>query len=278
VSALTRATLSRDEARSLTDEVKLDAERLWRKLVELYDRGAHTALGYSSWAAYFEAEFGGGKSQAYRILDAGRVAAVLSDSPIRERLPANEAQARELAPLLGDPSAIADIWVELQDRYGDQLTAALARDAVERHRRQRKAEQQTAVKEREKDKAAASFAEWREAGAVVAWQEPPDTAIREPLRAEVLAREEEAQALEAQLKKARRRLFDARLALSAYGASLWRGTPHLAVIRNPGTRAVHPNGECYATELDPESGRPVVKYLGHREPSRPGFVCWGDEA
>ena len=40
---LTVAVLSREEARSLTDEVKHDAERLWRKLVELYEGDAHTA-------------------------------------------------------------------------------------------------------------------------------------------------------------------------------------------------------------------------------------------
>ena len=59
MSDLTIATLSRDEARSLTDEVKRDAERLWRKLIELYDGEAHIALGYASWRSYYAAEFGG---------------------------------------------------------------------------------------------------------------------------------------------------------------------------------------------------------------------------
>lgn len=61
------------EARRLTDEVKADAAALWAKLLQLYEGGAHTALGYSSWADYCEAEFEMGKSHAYRILDAARV-------------------------------------------------------------------------------------------------------------------------------------------------------------------------------------------------------------
>jgi hypothetical protein len=122
-----QARLSRDEARSLTDEVKRDAERLWRKLVELYEGGAHLALGYPSWAAYFKAEFGGEKSQAYRILNAGRVAAAL-DSPNGERL--NEAQARELAPLLDSPDELRDAWNALRDEFGEQITAADVRQLV----------------------------------------------------------------------------------------------------------------------------------------------------
>jgi hypothetical protein len=80
-------------------------------LLEAYERDAHGALGYSSWAEYFEAEFGGGKSQAYRVIDAGRVVRALKEhSPIGEPLP-NEAQARELATLAKeDPQEAADIW------------------------------------------------------------------------------------------------------------------------------------------------------------------------
>jgi hypothetical protein len=37
-------TLTAIEARRLTDEVKADAQRLWAKLLCLYQGGAHTAL------------------------------------------------------------------------------------------------------------------------------------------------------------------------------------------------------------------------------------------
>ncbi len=41
-------TLTALEARQLTEEVKADAQRLWAKLLNRYEGGAHTALGYSS--------------------------------------------------------------------------------------------------------------------------------------------------------------------------------------------------------------------------------------
>ena len=70
-------SLATAEARILTDNIKARAEELWHLLLHAYERGAHTALGYSSWGAYYEAEFGGKKSQAYRLLDSGRVVKAL---------------------------------------------------------------------------------------------------------------------------------------------------------------------------------------------------------
>ena len=125
------SALSPGEARSLTDEVKSDAERLWRKLVELYDGGAHLALGYSSWATYFETEFGGSKSHGYRMLEAARVAKALSHSPMGEQ--PNERQARELVPLLDDEQALIDAWREAQteaEKYDHKLTARVVHNAV----------------------------------------------------------------------------------------------------------------------------------------------------
>jgi hypothetical protein len=51
-------TMSGDDARMLTDEVKKDAAALWDKLLRLYRGGAHLALGYTSWGEYFVAELG----------------------------------------------------------------------------------------------------------------------------------------------------------------------------------------------------------------------------
>ncbi len=61
------------QARDLTDEVKADAAALWTKLLTLYEGEAHKALGYSSWAEYYEEEFGESKSQGYRLIEAARV-------------------------------------------------------------------------------------------------------------------------------------------------------------------------------------------------------------
>ena len=121
--------LSRDEARSLTDEVKNDAERLWRKLVELYEGGAHSVLGYSSWGAYFKKEFGGSERRGYHLLEAGRVMNELA--PVKNfSLPRNDHQARELAPLLDEPEKLRETWAEVVES-NPKPTAADVRAAVQ---------------------------------------------------------------------------------------------------------------------------------------------------
>lgn len=120
--------LTPEAARRLTDEVKADAERLWRKLVELYEGEAHIALGYSSWGAYFEAEFGGSRTRAYELLNAGKVLDSVRNCGLA---PANEAQARELAPLLNEPDELREAWAEVVELHPEP-TAANVRDVVQR--------------------------------------------------------------------------------------------------------------------------------------------------
>lgn len=129
MSAVEKSTLSRDEARSLTDEVRGDAERLWSKLVELYEGGAHVALGYGSWGSYFETEFGGSDATAYRLLQSGRVMAQL---PIGSPRPATESVARELTPLLRQPEALKEAWAKVVET-NESPTAADVREVVSRH-------------------------------------------------------------------------------------------------------------------------------------------------
>jgi hypothetical protein len=103
------------EARRLTDEVKADAQRLWAKLLSLYEGGAHIALGYSSWAAYCEQEFNIGKTRAHRLLQAARVINELptgNSLQVTSQVPESEAIARELVPLLSNPQALDEAWNE----------------------------------------------------------------------------------------------------------------------------------------------------------------------
>lgn len=130
--------LSPAEARSITDEVKQDAERLWRKLVELYEGGAHLALDYSSWESYFRTEFGGSRSQAYRLLDAGRAADALGASVPSSGLKVDQAVA--LSPLKRDPPALAAAWDEAVERHGEPTAAELREVVAERLPTSRKAE------------------------------------------------------------------------------------------------------------------------------------------
>ena len=86
-------------------------EELWGKLLSAYEGGAHTALGYSSWGAYFEVEFGINQSRGYQLLEAGRgLRAIESHSKILER--PKESQARELAHA---PAQAAEVWKEVNE-------------------------------------------------------------------------------------------------------------------------------------------------------------------
>jgi hypothetical protein len=116
--------LGPSEARRLTKEVKRNAEELWRKLVELYNGGAHTALGYSSWGAYFETEFGQSGRRGYQLLDAGRVLESVNHGSTAP----NERQARELAPLLEQPEQLRETWSEIREQA--EPAAADIREAV----------------------------------------------------------------------------------------------------------------------------------------------------
>ncbi len=112
-----RASLTPASARSLTEAIKADAEKLWTRLLSAYERGVHTALGYPSWQAYMQAEFGAKSSASYRVLDAGRVAqAIEAHSPNGES-PAirNESVARELVTVLREEGeeAVTEAWTDV---------------------------------------------------------------------------------------------------------------------------------------------------------------------
>lgn len=130
MSDLAVQRLSPGIARILTDEVKRDAESLWRKLVELYEGGAHVSLKYGSWHAYCDAEFGMSQAHSYRLLHAGRALSVIQlDNELPH--PATESQARELAPLLDQPEALKEAWAEVVELH-PAPTARDVRDVVQR--------------------------------------------------------------------------------------------------------------------------------------------------
>lgn len=130
MGALVQSTLTPEAARVLTDEVKADAADLWLKCLRLYEGGAHAALGYSSWGAYYEAEFGQASSTGYRLLEAARVVALI---PMRgnEGKPPSQNTARELVPMLrATPERVEEVWAEVVGEHGPQPTASQVRDHV----------------------------------------------------------------------------------------------------------------------------------------------------
>jgi hypothetical protein len=77
---------------------------------------------------YCRERWGWSRIHAHRQIDAARVATLL---PIGNR-PANEAQARELVPLLGDEKALSEVWEETT-ATGLPVTAEKLRAAVGAH-------------------------------------------------------------------------------------------------------------------------------------------------
>jgi hypothetical protein len=128
-------TLNQTEARRLTDEVKADAQRLWAKLLNLYEGRAHIALGYNSWAEYCQQEFKMGKTRSYQLLQAAQVINQFTkvDSPkVISQVPESERIARELVPLLGNPEALDEAWNEAVETAGGVPTAQTVREVVSR--------------------------------------------------------------------------------------------------------------------------------------------------
>jgi hypothetical protein len=126
-------TLTANEARRLTEEVKADAQRLWDKLLSLYEGGAHIALGYSSWADYCQQEFRMSNGHSYRLLQAARVVNQLpmgSSLKVTSEVPESERIARELVPLLSNPQALDEAWNEAVE----QITAEEAQRVVEAYK------------------------------------------------------------------------------------------------------------------------------------------------
>lgn len=62
------AEMAADEARRITDGIKAHLWDAGRLIVDAYDRGAHRALGYTSWHAYVEEEFGITDREARNVL------------------------------------------------------------------------------------------------------------------------------------------------------------------------------------------------------------------
>lgn len=124
-------TLSKAKARALTDEVKADAVALWAKLLELYEGKAHKALGYKSWGAYFEAEFGQSGSHGYKLLNAAKVAPLITIDGNGEDV--GPLIADTLAPVLKNEGeqAVKETYAKAQADHGPKPTAKQVKQTVQ---------------------------------------------------------------------------------------------------------------------------------------------------
>lgn len=89
------------------------------------------------------------RTRAYRLIDAAAVAEAVS--PIGDiEPPANEAQARELVPLLReDEQQVVEAWRELRKEHGDSLTAERVKRTVNLRLRREKRERLAVERRRE---------------------------------------------------------------------------------------------------------------------------------
>lgn len=124
--------LNHEDARILTDDVKRDARELWRRMLSLYEKGAHVALGYSSWGDYCSAEFEMGRRTSYNILGAGRVNAIVSGPDECNMLHSlNARQADALVPLLDKPEVLREAVEVVQETAAAEDRKPTARDYAE---------------------------------------------------------------------------------------------------------------------------------------------------
>jgi hypothetical protein len=93
-----------------------------RALLEIQHRRLYLQAGYRSFAVYTSERWDLSESHAYRQIEAAKVIDVLSPTG-ESLLPANEAQAPELVPLVGDPDAIRAVWSEIE-RSGEARNRA----------------------------------------------------------------------------------------------------------------------------------------------------------
>lgn len=137
MSDLATVDLTGAEARALTDEVRVDAERLHSKLLRLRNGRAWLALGYDTWSSYVHAEFDMTKQHANRLVAHAEITHAIaqveptgSTSPI---VPISEGQTRPLTKLRDDPAAVRSAWTRATDQAEatqKPVTAAVVEQAV----------------------------------------------------------------------------------------------------------------------------------------------------
>lgn len=103
-------------------------------LLEIQARGMYKEKGFDSFTGYLQGRWGY-LSAGYKLMDAAKVQLALTDGGRNEDavLPKNEAQAREIAPLVRkNPEAARQVWNDLTTQHdAGQLTAQDIRHVVQ---------------------------------------------------------------------------------------------------------------------------------------------------
>lgn len=127
--------MSEAEARAMTEEVREEFGALWSRVLDLYERGAHLALNYTSWGEYWRSEFGVSGARGEQLVRAGRVARALEAAGMP--LPANDSTARTLLPVLRyAPEDLTKVWQTALDAHDTPMMRHL-KPLVEPYRQMR---------------------------------------------------------------------------------------------------------------------------------------------
>ena len=126
----------RSEYRQLLKSVKAwvaDAQATAGALRRIRDNKLFRADNYASFAEFCREELGYTPQWANQIIRSAEATARISETIVSEKLaPANEAQARELSKAPEEQQA--EVWSEVVEEHGDDVTAAKVSEAVERRK------------------------------------------------------------------------------------------------------------------------------------------------
>ena len=129
--------MTEDEARRMTEQVREEFGVLWNRVLDLYERGAHLALNYTSWGEYWRSEFGVSGARGEQLVRAGRVARALREAGLP--MPANDSTARVMLPVLRyAPEELPKVWKAALEAH-ESPTMRQLKPMVEPYRKLRSA-------------------------------------------------------------------------------------------------------------------------------------------
>lgn len=126
------AQLDEHRARQLTDRIRQAADDLWALLLQAYEGGAWTALGYRTWEAYVRAEFDMSRARAYQLVDQGFVLRELEKAAgVSTTVDISEREARDLKPHL---EVVKDAIRQAVENVPEERVAEIVTEVVEQER------------------------------------------------------------------------------------------------------------------------------------------------
>lgn len=123
------ALFSFEELEQVIERGKRVFVEVGQALLRIRDERLYLKKGYTNFDTYCRERWGWSQPYAHRQIEAAKVVEAM---PIGIGPPSNEAQARELVPLMREaPDELATTWQQLREEHGDKLTAEKVREAVQ---------------------------------------------------------------------------------------------------------------------------------------------------